>query len=346
MSYAESTWDSLDNPKPVDAHPFADVERLFVMSRPQDDNVPSTARFPSLVQNFRRELGTLDDPTVPDHFTQIPTAATVAGMQAIFERYRLTSSDAIAIIGGDGTKGNANAAALLAGFGGIIHSIAGGNADDQTHMLFRRRDVAAPAHAMPRSRQGKLNLLEIVSDQPNTAGEHTVYTTGYISFGDLVSSVAAEVSSPAFRDKTVGMQEFEKFVAETGMMLGKVGAGRLITIEDNDGTRTRSDVLLTNGQRMAKTVRFAGVNLLRPGYGRVELKRSTIPAVVGGLGKAGLGLFKHMQPEDGYEFSVTSQDEAPVHVQRDGEFDTYPSGTKFTVRAHERPLRFATTRKV
>ena len=344
---AEAAWEAPYEERSGFAHAYTDVERLFVMSRPSDYDHPSTLRFRGLVENFRRQLEKLNDPTLPadSDVIEIPTAATAKGMQEIFERYQPTSYDVIAIIGGDGTKSNAHAGALLAGFEGIIQSVAGGNADDQTHMLFKRRDITDPAGAMPRSRRADLHLLEITSDQPNIAGENTVYSTGYISFGDLVHDVAADVSDPSFRAQTEYLDEFRKFAAETNLMLGKIGAGGLISIEDESGRRTRSDLLLTNGQRMAKSIRFAGVNLLRPGYGRVELKRSSIPRIVTGLGRAATGLFTHLEPEDTYSFTITRQDEGPIRGQNDGELFLYPSGTTFTARVHEKPLHVATTKK-
>jgi len=327
-------------------HPFTEIERLFIFRRPFDSLNRSAVRAHSTVQQVQKERRHFDALNLPAEVIELNTSVDIQDTVHEFNRYGISKHDAVMAIGGDGIASNTNAAAQRAGFDGPIVHVGRGNACDMAHMLFRGRDIRQPVGSMLRSRLVDIYTLDITTDKPEIGtGAVAINASGYLSFGRFIHDVTQEVGSRTFRAKTENMGELAKLQAETAMMLGKLGCSAQVILKDDCGSKREvSDVVFPNGQRMAKKVRFGGVNLLRPGFGRLELSRSTAPAVLWGLGKATVGAFKHFKPEETYAFSLSNEDESPVVGQRDGELVSYPSGTEFTISLSDRTVSLATTR--
>ncbi|HSX37158.1 MAG TPA: hypothetical protein VLG13_03560 [Patescibacteria group bacterium] len=331
-------------------HPFAETERLFIFRRPLESINPSTSRVHSTVDNIQRFLEDKGSHLhLPQEVIELDTTPDIEGMEQEYFRHGIGRFDGVLNVGGDGISSNGNAAAHRSGFEGPLMHVGRGNACDLAHMLFSRRGIRNPVGAMLNSRLTKLYLLEVKTDMPDRDGNTTVYTSGYFSSGKFIPLVTQNVSSDEARAMAENMGEIEKLKAETNIMLEtrktiEKEEVNTVIIEDDAGVRKVSDIVLMNGQRMAKKVHFGGVHLLDPGYGRLELARPTKRSILFGLGKAAVGLFRHFKPEEAYEFRAYTKDESPVRFQRDGELGEFPSGTLYTVSLHPRPLNVVTSR--
>lgn len=271
----------------------------------------------------------------------VDTHDNAGAMAAEFDTNGITDEDGVAVVGGDGTHSDANEAARLAGFKGMMLAIAAGNACDLTHMLLRARHVKDPAKALLESRQGKLYPLAV------TIGNLALNSEVYFSAGDATYRVGKQVADPAWRALTEDMGEVKKFLKETSMTRRQLPEARKnpLVLEDNSGKRIISDIVFPNGWRMAKQIRFRGIKLLEPGYGRLELPKATVPSVLATFGRAGISAFERCEPEKVYECRVSTLDGSPVHAQRDGETLEFPSGLELTVKVLEDFTSQATTRR-
>jgi len=339
-------------------HPFAETERLFIFRRPlsvelapDDSGMRQFNPGSELAQKVVRKLEAVRD-TNPDlYFPElilVDTHPDSSVMSQQYPRLNITNADGVAMVGGDGNAKKGNRAAREADFKGPMVQLAAGNACDLAHMLFRAGDIKNPVRAILESRLAKLYPLAITIETP---GQKTVMqeTEYCFSAGQLLYNVAKRVSSSEHRFATKDMGEVQRLLADTKLTLDEIAATKsLIRIEDNDGVRFVSDIVFTNGWRMAKKVRFQGVHLLEPGFGRIDLERSTKRAVATTAIRGRTGYFPHYEGEQQYSFRISSKDEAPVKVQQDGEVDKefeIPSGSLVTVCVSESWTNQATTRR-
>ncbi|HET6925143.1 MAG TPA: hypothetical protein VFH39_04900 [Candidatus Saccharimonadales bacterium] len=346
----------LPDPTPTPAyggsalHPVPEARRLFLFRRPRQLEPhplhpeimrwnPSAERAAAVVRGFLRTAGAYSGDFPEVHI--LDTHPDASAMAEEFEANGITSEDGVAVVGGDGTHSDANEAARLAGFKGSMLAIAAGNACDLTHMLLRHPHIKDPARAVMESRQAKLYPLRVA------IGSLVLNSEAYFSAGEATYQVGREVADPVWRARTENMHSVERFRQETLMTKRKLPDARRqpLWLEDNRGRRLISDVIFPNGWRMAKQIRFSGVKLLEPGYGRLELPKATVASVLTTFGKAGIGAFERCEADKTYECTVSSIDGSPVHAQRDGEIFEFPSGSTLTVGVQEDYTNQATTRR-
>lgn len=340
-------------------HPFVEIDTLYVFRRarfsePLPDNPdvvrsnPGAERAHRIIEHFQAVSEAYPGLFLPRNLVLVDTHPTVEATVQEFLKHGITGSEGVVVVGGDGKASKTHEAARRVGFDGPMDHFAAGNACDLAHMLFRAWDIKRPAHAMAHSRLASLHPLEITVKAP---GQATVkHEAEYcFSLGGLLYGVAAQVGSQEHRYTTESMNEAQKLAYELRMTLGKIATtNEVVTIEDNyNKERNVSDLLFTNGSRMAKQVRFRGINLLEPGFGRLEVKESSKSAVLATFARARAGRFPHHAPDEPYTFRVKSSSGKPIRFQKDGETDEgfeIPSDSEVTVKNSNNYTRQATTR--
>lgn len=311
-------------------HPFADKERLFVIRRPFISvTAPAdrTAQIPPSVMRAHRLISRLEQFKEEYPLYELPEIVPIdsdpdpAVIAARLEAQGISDADAVASDGGDGITSSTNEAARSIGFKGVMLNMLAGYACDIGHMLFRWREACEPGLAMVRSRApGKLHPLRMTIE---ASGQSTIVQEAEYcwSIGSALEDVARSVSSPEFRSKTATMSPVRKTFAESALTVSRVHQPhQLIAIsEDGENWHQASDVVFFNGWRMAKHIRFSGMHLLEPGFGKIELGKSTLPRVLGNVALAKLAMFQRYEGGRTYTFNVLSHDGSSIPVQKDGE---------------------------
>ena len=269
---------------------------------------------------------------------------TSAGYKPLLEHYSLPDGKKVmyAAVGGDGVHSHFGNAAYSSRVTDPIAFLAGGYANDGSHMLFSHRAVVDPVRAIQTAHVAPHRLIDIVADhQPS--GLDSV-KRGLFYVGGRVSGVLGKViDSHEHRLRRQGKGAIGRLLTDAAAIREHLPHIPELTIVENGMERRRSELLYVKGRRMAKYLRFGGQTLLDDDAARLELRHSRYSSVAATAIKAWAGLSMHRFGRDeSHNFSIETDDGAPIEFQLDGDEKTYKSGTEFWVKLSDRQIKVLT----
>lgn len=298
----------------TDQHPWTGCERLIVF---QNDHSSS---FNELSERMNAFEASGFDALQRLGIAEIERVTTSPLKSANIELFKaLNSSDAVAIIGGDGTVSSLLNAADTVNYQAPIALLGGGNANDIAIMANGRRTKnieknlgngrARPLYPL------QLTMVDALGALPRQEKLFSAY--GYASIG-YTAHLSALFNRSAFRQTVADKGELSRLLFEATTCLGQMGTTPQFRTTLNSGITETGELVFMNGQRMAKQM-HSRESLFdqRATYTRVS--NSKFLRLSGGLLRLMSGLTPKITPSNHFETVIFPLDGKPVYMEVDGE---------------------------
>lgn len=250
------------------------------------------------------------------------------------------------VAGGDGTVSNFLGAAYLHRLKDPVLVVPTGYANDIAHMLHRRKAFKDPLARLATGQVAPLRPLSITSEE-KSGRKRQELAFGYFGIG-LSGTKARDFNDQPARDKRIGHGLIRRRLDDSLSVLKTLRRSHGFDIYDSQSPETTDhmiELLFVNGNRMANTISFR-TELFGDEAGRIELHRRGPVELALGLGKAALGLYAKVRPEQAEHTFTIKTDERFIISQRDGETSRHATDTTFSVGLADETLPVITTRHI
>ncbi|MCL5113508.1 MAG: hypothetical protein M1554_03470 [Patescibacteria group bacterium] len=311
------------------------IENVLVFNNPEASNPNASRRFISKLDRLQDKnefkLYVLDNPV-----NGISLSQTLKDFDI--------NKTLIGVAGGDGTLHHFYNKLIDEGIGPVLTIISGGGSND----------TSAQLHPYPWTRRDPKNHLDspapyhqpLMIEVRNGDYQKKIAAVSYFSIG-LTSLLAKTYNSEAFRKSIEGKSPQLKRIFQGLEIPRHLANSEPFILSDQRGNRVLYDLIFPNGNRMAGgAVQFKGIDLLKPEYGRLEVKNLTVSSIVKNLGKTFLGLYHKYDQNSKQEFMVRSLDDSDLIIQADGEDYPIPSGSIIDIELGKKVIRLVSTRLI
>ena len=284
------------------------------------------------------------------------SAQSPEGYAPLLNSYDQSNKNAWLVVGGDGTFSQfANSRPKSP-----VMIVPGGYANDTYKMLYGSSTLHYPGYILAHGQRTVIHPLEINSYKSGSDLNSIIKTLDVL---DLENQISPDDSELAFGYWGIGLsglvsnhlaQNNVREVRDKLSSLGKfIYSGKLISsiipksppleIVHSRGSRIRHEVLFANGNRMAKLIRFGGVDIRENRAALLELEKSTHTSFISLLGRSALlEKYTDFGTNTYHIFGVKSDKD--MYSQRDGEAKKQESGTVFKIGISDYGVNVITVR--
>lgn len=290
------------------------------------------------------------------------TQALPENYNPLLEAYDKDDRNAWLVVGGDGTFSQfANSQPESP-----VMIIPAGYANDMHKMLYLAKPLKFPGLILQRGKRSVIRPLEIKRYEPSNGIESvssvldqlyahkdtntekliqpvdTELAFGYWGLG-LSGLVSHKLNQKDVRQNRDQLNSLKKFIYSGKIISKSILTSPEIEIIQPTGTRICHEILFANGSRMAKVIRFGGVDILNDSATMLELCKPSHSAFISLLGKSAvLAINARFNPNSQHTFGIKSSED--IYSQRDGEVRQQTSGAVFQVGISDYELNVITAR--